>query len=186
MDIERWENINAPGFEGLYQVSDQGNVRRIGAFVTARKPLDGSPRIPVIRAPRLIALSTNKGYKRAPISNGTKRKSFSVHQLVAKAFIGQQPEGKEPNHKNGDKSDNRVTNLEYVTHSENCLHGILVLKRRVSRGIDRHTHKLTEDQVREIRMLREQGMIYRVIGEKFGISLQNASSICNRKYWKHL
>ncbi len=190
MDIERWENIDPPGFERMYQVSDQGNVRRIAPFFASRIPRDGSPRSPVVRPPRILKQQVwgmkryTKGYKRVPLSNQGTKRSFAVHQLVAAAFHGPRPEGKEPNHKNGDTFDNRAENLEYLTHAENSLHAVHVLKRRQVHGAAVHTARLTVEQVREIRQLRTTGLSYRKIGEQFGVTLQNVYYITSGKYWK--
>lgn len=56
------------------------------------------------------------------VAVGYPQKMQLIHVLVTVAFLGDCPNGKEVNHKNGDKSDNRLTNLEYVTHSENMKH----------------------------------------------------------------
>lgn len=63
------------------------------------------------------------GYKRVSLRNATGAKHFSVHSLVAEAFIGPRPEGLQVNHKDENKLNNQVENLEYVTPKENSNHG---------------------------------------------------------------
>lgn len=109
--MENWKAV--VGFEGLYEVSDMGNIRRVGARLRAKGPL-----------PMLIK-PVRKGANYAGLclfDKTGKRIQTYVHILVMRAFCGETPEGKEPNHKNGQKWDNRVENLEFVTHQENCKH----------------------------------------------------------------
>lgn len=104
---EIWRD--APGYEGLYEVSDRGNVRRVGSSTNL------SPEV-------------NHGYHRYNLSKNNQTKHHRAHRLVAAAFLPN-PEGKpQINHKNGDKTDNRVSNLEWVTQSENQRHSRRVLQ----------------------------------------------------------
>lgn len=100
--MEIWKDIK--GYEGLYQVSNLGRVRRQS---------------------KLLHLNTNTyGYKHVTLSKGNAQKTALVHRLVASAFI-ENPLGlPQINHKDGDKSNNAVSNLEWVTPKENNCHAI--------------------------------------------------------------
>jgi len=103
---ESWRPVL--GFEGWYEVSDLGRVRRI------RKP-GGAPIARILRP----GVDT-WGYLNVRLSRpGARPRTLSVHLLVADAFIGPRAPGLEIDHKSGDKNDCRLTNLEPVTHSEN-------------------------------------------------------------------
>lgn len=123
------------------------------------RPVIGNPRYEVSslgrvrRAPQIIAPRSKRGYLRVTLGSGTRKKKDQriVHQLVAEAFIGSCPPGKQVNHKSGDKSDNRPENLEYVTASENIRHSFRLALSRGRHGTEHRLAKLTEDQVKEIR-----------------------------------
>lgn len=105
MSEERW--LPVVGHEGLYEVSDIGRVRRIagGRGARAGRVLGGKISDPGYRAVSLGADHTER-----------------VHVLVAAAFIGPRPAGYTINHRDGDKLNNTVENLEYATYSENNRH----------------------------------------------------------------
>lgn len=108
---ERW--LPVVGWEGWYEVSDHGRVWRV-----APRPRGG-------RAEQLLAGSTNrKGYWEISLRrHGQQRKAF-IHQLVLWAFVGPKPEGQECNHKDGNKANNRLGNLEWVTPKGNTDHAV--------------------------------------------------------------
>lgn len=103
-----WKDIK--GYEGLYQVSDDGQVQRL---LTKGKPKRVKNREGIYYT---VSLS-KKGVK----------KSFNVHRLVAEAFLDRPEGASEVNHLDGNKYNNRVSNLEWVTQKENLIHAIEVL-----------------------------------------------------------
>ena len=109
--MEVWKDII--GYEGFYKVSNYGNVKR----------LSGSPRC---KEDRLLKIKTKKnGYKFVQISILSDYKCFHVHRLVAEAFIPKLEYKLYVNHKDMDKSNNHVSNLEWVTAKENNAHARL-------------------------------------------------------------
>lgn len=111
---ERW--LPVVDYEGLYEVSDLGRVRSLDRVTTAR---DG--RQMRWRGRLLIATNKPAGYPGVTLSSGGVHKSYDVHFLVARAFLGERPLGKEIRHLNGNASDPRLANLAYVTHRDNEL-----------------------------------------------------------------
>lgn len=113
---ESWRPV--VGYEGIYEVSDHGRVRRVLAGQGARPGYILSP----TQAGRGYA--EGRAYPSVCIYKGRTVARRNVHQLVAEAFIGPRPEGMHINHKDSDKSNNHATNLEYVTPSENYWHAV--------------------------------------------------------------
>lgn len=109
-----WRQI--PGFEGFYEVSDCGRVRRMAGSI-------GCPRTRV-RATH----DDGHGYPHVALYKGNKEKRCKVHLLVLLAFVGPRPPDKQTNHKDGNRANAHLSNLEYVTPSENERHKIDVLK----------------------------------------------------------
>lgn len=162
-----------PGFEDRYEVSDMGNVRRLNK--TKRYPALG------LLKPR----SHVDGYLFVSFDVDGKQHHFTIHRLVMLAFVGSRPDGMVVNHKSGDKSDNRLCNLEYVTHKQNSQHSIITLGKHcgANKG-ERRAAKLTPDQVQQIRNLHKAGIKRRVIAKQFGVTEGNISSILVGRTWK--
>ena len=111
--MENWKAI--PGFEGRYEVSDLGRVRSLPHEVAIG---NGAERI--TQGHLLKPQQARNGY--LLVSLGRRNKHMLIHRLVALAFIPN-PEGlAEVNHKNLNKTDNRVSNLEWISKPENMDH----------------------------------------------------------------
>lgn len=118
--MEQWKDI--PGYEGRYQVSDLGRVKSLPfeqryLLRNGREAFRKTPER--ILAQQLI----NSGYALVHLHLDNARTALTVHSLVARAFLPG-PAGETVNHKNGLKVDNRVSNLEWATYSENHLHAV--------------------------------------------------------------
>ena len=108
--MEIWRNV--VGYEGLYMVSDLGNVRSLDRIGADGKLYKGKLKKQTINS---------RGYLQTKLTKDGKSKGRQTHQLVAEAFLGHIPNGYESvvNHKNFDKTLNRVENLEIVSQREN-------------------------------------------------------------------
>lgn len=124
------------------------------------------------------------GYLFLGISTHKRKRLRVVHQLVAEAFLGPRPTpAHQVNHKNGIKIDNRDVNLEWVTPSENTQHAYSILGHASVRGSAVGTSKLSEAQVREIRVRAAAGERQAVIAADYATRQANVSMIASRKSW---
>ncbi len=152
-----------------YEVSNFGSVRslkfnKIKYLSQASVSADG--------AYRAIELWKNKQGKRQ-----------YIHRLVLKAFVGPPPTSRhECNHIDGDKSNNKATNLEWTTSSENKKHGVRNGLYPV--GDECPWAKLTSKDVTTIKAMRADGMTYQAISEYFPVSRTQIGRIMNGKRWK--
>lgn len=106
MNKEIWKDI--PGYEGLYQVSNFGNIKSLKRKMNKRKCEE------IIKTTSL----GGKGYKRVSLCNNGKIKYYYVHRLVAEAFIPNENNKPTVDHIDRDKLNNNVTNLRWATYKE--------------------------------------------------------------------
>lgn len=110
---EQW--LPVVGYEGLYEVSDQGKVRALARVIA---PSDG--RRPYVRPAQMRKIQIDPyGYCKVSLSKDRKIEFAFVHRLVLEAFVGPRPDGMEVCHNDAVKTDNRPSNLRWDTHSEN-------------------------------------------------------------------
>lgn len=108
--IEIWKNVD--GYENIYEVSNKGNIRRIGKEKNRK-------------------LNMNRdGYLLVNLYKNGVSKRLLVHRLVAKAFLPNPNNLPQVNHKDGAKSNNHIENLEWCTASENIIHTYQKLNRK--------------------------------------------------------
>lgn len=164
---ERWVPVVVPEFEDLYEVSDQGNIRRAS---TKRVLKPGNH-------PR--------GYLSAVLSGRGIRTTVLLHRVVLEAFTGPCPEGLETRHGNGVRTDNRLENLSWGTSADNELD-----KRRhgtSSQGAGNAMVKLTEEQVQEIRRrYADGGESQRTLAAAYGVAQGTISRLVTGARWGHL
>lgn len=112
--VEIWRDIL--GYEGLYKVSNLGNVKSLEKW---RNNGNGGY---IQKEKILLQSNTSTGYKKIELTKGGKKKSFKIHRLVAIAYIHNPKNKPSVNHINGNPIDNNVSNLEWCTQRENMLH----------------------------------------------------------------
>ena len=116
---EIWKDIK--GYEGQYQVSNLGRVKSLPR-TTPYINKAGCESWQFREGQLKKEIDNGRGYKSVSLYKDNKGKQFYIHRLVVEAFIGEIPPGMAVNHKDFDKSNNTLENLEIVTYSENNKH----------------------------------------------------------------
>jgi len=151
-------------------------------------------RLKNIKTGKILKLNIiGKGYLGVVVSLGSRKnkKMIRVHRAVAESFIPN-PESKEMvNHKDGNKINNCINNLEWVTNSENMKHAYNTgLKTNDSiKGELSNTSKLRDDDIRYIKKNykpRDPQFGCRALGRKYGVTHNIISGIVNGKRWTHI
>lgn len=160
--MEEWREIEG---HSEYLVSDHGRVRR-------NLP-NSDPLVPDING---------SGYQRVFLWRAGERTRKAIAKLVADAFVPNPDALPQINHIDGDKKNNRASNLEWVTRLQNMQHawrtGLMD-----GRGTAPRLRKLDNERVREIRQLCKT-MSYREVAKRFDVSSQTVSDINRGRTWK--
>lgn len=175
LETEEWRPV--VGYEGIYSVSNLGRVRRDYSAKQGNKA-------GYILQPTL----SPQGYFYVTLCDLTtvhkSMKKMTCHSLLATAFIGPRPSGHQINHIDGVKTNNKPSNLEYVTHLENGRHagrsGLLL------RGESHKFSKVSENEIRTIRLLRSIGVPVNEISKSCAIPVGIIYHAIKRTTWKHI
>lgn len=162
--------------EGYYSIDEEGNI-----WIE-------KPRYPIKRFTRRIKCTEMmNGYIRVRCFYGGKCNVLLHHRIMYIHHHGDIPDGLQINHIDGDRANNRISNLEAVTPRENVLHAFNVTRTNTSYGENNRRAKLSRKEVVRICWMRwREKAKYREIAEKFGISQKHAMDICKLRTWKHL
>ncbi len=166
--MEHW--VAVPDYEGLYEVSDFGRVRSLMLGQKCRAALHMMRPSPV-----------GKGYRAVDLTRDGETKRFLLHRLVLVVFIGPAPSGCESAHGNGQRDDNRLSNLAWKTPVDNAAdkvaHGTFQF------GSRHHAAKLTEGAVAEIRASGDRS---RALAARFGVSESLICQVRKGQGWTHV
>lgn len=151
---EIWKSIL--DYEEYYEVSNLGNIRNI-------------------KTNRILKQSVSFGYKRIKLTKNGKGKEFSVHRVVLQSFTENSDNKPIVNHKDGDKFNNYLNNLEWCTAKENVNHAVNT--GLMPSGINHPKAKLTKEDVLNIIELRKSGVRPRDIMKMYNIGRSTASFV---------
>ena len=164
-NMEHW--LTVPGWP-LYQVSDRGRLRSLHR---------GRVRV-------LVGGRSTNGYRRAVLCHDGRRESIMLHYMVLVAFHGPRPDGFVSRHLDGDKDNNRPDNLAWGTPSQNQQdrkrHGTFDIR---PRGEDHRNARLTETDVRALRVSRESCS---TLAAQFGVGVATIWRARNKVSWAWL
>ncbi len=169
--VEHW--IAAKGFEGLYEVSSEGRVRR------------SAPGVKTYPGKVLKPINHPHGYLLATLVRDGKVYRRMIHRLMMQSFCDM-PDNLFTNHLNGIKADNRLENLEPTNHSANGLHAYRALGRAPvvqPKGPDSYSAKLKAADIEAIFSLRKDGLTQTKIAARFGVTQTTVSAVLNGKHW---
>lgn len=179
---EIWKDIT--GFEGCYQISNFGNVRRLDTKILFKGTLS-------IRKGREIKTTLNSDkYPTVVLCWKSLRKTHSVHRLVAMGFIPNPENLPQVNHKDGNKQHNHFNNLEWISPGGNQRHAYEM-------GLKSHSEnsgmaKLTDEDVIAIKILLKKervgsdNSVYKQIGEAFGVTPTTIKWIDKGRTWARI
>lgn len=173
--FEIWKDIVR--YEGLYQISNFGRVKRI---ISASGTHSG----------RILSPFTDRQkYLVVTLCNTFGHRKFYVHRLVIEVFIGPYPEGHECRHLDGNRQNNRLHNLATGTHKDNVgdaiRHGTHTALNQY--GCDNPLARLDTNHILEIRNLYENDKIsQKDLAIRFGVCQATINQIVNRKTWRHI
>lgn len=173
-ELEIWKSVF--GWSGLYEVSSYGRVRSL-RFINNRVNK-------ILAEPRIRRMNITSGYYRICLSNLENRIHVLVHRLVLESFVGPCPEGFEAAHLNGNRLDNRVSNLQWKTRKDN--HADKLTHGTAQRGEKNGTAKLKDKTVLSIRSDFENGISQSELVKKYNLGWSNLNSIVRRRSWKHI
>lgn len=171
---EVWKDL--PGYEGAYQVSSEGRVKSLPRKCTVTPKRNRS-----IRERILLPSDSTSGYLRVSIGRNN---ALMIHRLVSITFIPN-PENKRcVNHKDCNKHNNHLSNLEWVTDSENRRHGgENGLYDNFPKGAKHHNSKLNAGAVIHI---RQKTLSQNEYAELYGVGQSTISVIQMGKSWRHI
>lgn len=165
------EFLPIPGYEGLYEVSNLGRVRSSDKVV--RCEVRGSIQHRKVPGRIMAQFPSRNGYLCVKLWIGGVRTSYRTNRLVLMAFVGL-GDGLVSNHINGDKTDNRLCNLEWVTYKQNSHHYWDVLGGPSDRTV---FEKISDEQVAHLLRLREGGEKILPLSKMFGLSTSQVQRI---------
>lgn len=162
------EDFKKIPFFSRYEANSRGIIRRVSDKFTPKVTVDAA------------------GYHRIWLYNDdNERKMRLVHRLVALAHLGVADKGWEVNHKDADKSNNRVENLEWVTKKGNTSHAVENNLYNPAKGEEHFNSVLTKEKVDKILELMDGGVPQWKIAEDVGVSQPNVSYVVNGHLWGH-
>ena len=186
--------VDVKGYEGLYKVSNKGRIKSLARGYKNQYGEFGYKK-EFIKAQKISCFNKEekqkRGYYVVNLAKDNRGEWIRVHRLVAEAFIPDPEKKEEVNHKDGNKLNNKVNNLEWVTHQENCLHawktGLHKNEEERVRKIkekNKILKKITKDMILDIFkncVFGDKQYNAHYFAGKYGIALQTVCNIKNLK-----
>jgi hypothetical protein len=169
------------GYEGLYQISNLGNVKSL------EKKLKNGNGYAVRKEIIMTPGKKENDYLFVYLCKNGSKKAFYVHRLVAIHYIPNPENKPEVNHKKSNKTDNRYFMLEWNTREENLVHSYKEGTRKPQFGSSNSAARLTENKVKKIREIYSLGETsQRKLAESFNVSHAIIHGVINKTRWSHV
>lgn len=176
-----WKPVK--GYEDFYEVSENGDIRTIERYITL-------PTHTYLKKQKMLTqFHDGRGYMHVKLYDGKgKCKSLTTHKIVALTYIPNPNDLIEINHKDGNKLNNKVSNLEWSTRSDNIRHAYEIRSPESYSGESCNFTKLTKEQVIAIRKeYAENNVTKTSLARKYNLkSSATIAYIVERKTWKHV
>ncbi len=173
--IEKWSEI--AGYEGIYEISTNGNIHSVTRNIGNRWGT-----VTLVHGKALKPKVDDGGYLVIGLCKDGKKTFFSIHRLVALTFIVNPEDKKTVNHKDGDKKNNNMCNLEWATQIEQMAHA-----RQLDLIIPRGEHKYSpEFKLTVLNYLEDKQCSIKELASVFDISERTAGRIAAGKIVKHV
>ena len=178
---EIWKDVQGYGeYDNYYEVSNLGRIRSKDRTTVGkcgrRFPFKGQIIKPCL---------TRCGYHVLNLRFDGKKQGVLVHRVVVKAFLTPEEGKTQVNHIDGDKTNNKLSNLEWVNASENKLHAIRIGITKPKKGENSTFVKLKDEQVLKIRY-EHKDLTQKEIGDLYGVSRATVYMIRKNKIWTHI
>lgn len=179
---EMWKPVI--GFEAYYEVSSFGRVKSLYRHVIRSNGSDLRLNERILK-PGLSGRLNNQYYM-VVLNTQELKRTARVHRLMCESFYGINTAKNYVNHKDGNKLNNNLSNLEWCTSGENQAHGYKNGLKNSNAGERNGRSKLTEDIVLEVKRLIATDMKQVDIAKRLGLNVVRVNSIKSGRSWKHI
>jgi hypothetical protein len=173
-----------PDFEDYYEINLMGQIRTKPRWVNS--PICGGKRLLPVR---YLKTQSPLGYPMFSVKVDGKRNYLFVHKTLARIFIPNPDNKPEINHKDGNRKNFSLENLEWCTHQENMAHAFrtgLAPLPKTGKGEASPSAKLTDEKVKQIKELLREGVSKKAIADQFGVRPGTIWFIADGSTWSHI
>lgn len=175
--LDPWKPVF--GFQGIYEVSESGNIRSVNRIDSIGRLRRGAP---------MKIRNDSQGYKIVCLTKNAIQTNMKVHRLVLTAFCGP-PESIEKNecaHLDGNPNNNNLWNLVWATRKQNARHMVLHGRSQSKKGDESSSAKLSSNDVHRIREAKLFGAFNSDLARAYGVSTGSIYLINKRINWSHI